>query len=658
MPQNPAESVNPAPPKTPANPANLAQPKSPVNLDAPRPANPANPAPHANPPASQNHPNHPKTPANPKIITRFAPSPTGFLHIGGLRTALFNYLFAKHHGGQFLLRIEDTDFNRNSLAATEAILEAFAWVGLKHDNAEVVYQSKRLAIYQKYANELLEKGAAYRCYTTKEELDALREAQTKAGLTPRYDNRYRDFTGSPPSGVAPCIRIKAPLEGAVGFSDRLKGEISINAREMDDFVIMRSDGTPTYNFVVAVDDALMSVSDVIRGDDHLTNTPKQLLIYRALGFTPPNFCHIPMILNPQGHKLSKRDGAMNVMDYARLGYLPEALLNFLLRLGFSYEDKEIFSLGEMISLFSLSRLSTSPSAYNESKLLWLNHHYIKECEDSRLFGLVVGAERGESGGESRGESSSESGAARGKNCGESVKNRESCEGESYGKPCGESPAGAFLSALNPAQKAVLFRELKERSATILAFREGCAAIFERPKDRPQGYDEKMLKKLDSTAAARLLEALDFVENWAENGGETANEFGAQENGESCGESRSGAESCGESNAQNPHPSEAQKSRESCAFERRGGESRSAESNLAESCGAFTPESCHAALNAFAARNDLKIGALMLALRCALLGTSGGLGVSEVIFILGLGEARRRVADFGAFHAAMLSGRAR
>lgn len=311
------------------------------------------------------------------VVTRFAPSPTGYLHIGGLRTALFNFLYARANNGKFLLRIEDTDFNRNSIDASNAIIEAFNWVGLNYDNKDIVYQSKRLSIYKEYINKLLETNKAYYCYMTKEELDVLRENQRLKGLTPRYDNRYRDFTGIPPSNIKPVVRIKAPLEGSITFEDKLKGKITIQASELDDYIIARSDGVPTYNFVVAIDDALMKITDVIRGDDHLVNTAKQILIYKSLGFKVPNFCHIPMILNAEGKKLSKRDGALNVMEYKDMGYLPEALLNFLLRLGFSYKDKEIFSLTESIELFNLESLSSSPSSFNENKLLWLNNYYLK-----------------------------------------------------------------------------------------------------------------------------------------------------------------------------------------------------------------------------------------------------------------------------------------
>lgn len=316
-------------------------------------------------------------------ITRFAPSPTGYLHIGGLRTALYNYLWARKTNGEFRLRIEDTDTQRNNDEAMEAILEAFKWVGLSYDG-EVEYQSKRMDIYKKYIQQLLDEGKAYYCYMSKDELEALREEQMANKQTPRYDGRYRDFTGTPPSGIEPVVRIKAPLEGKITFVDGVKSIMNINCNEVDDFIIARSNGNPTYNFVVAIDDALMGMTDVIRGDDHLTNTAKQIIIYEALGFDIPKFFHVPMINNPQGKKLSKRDGALDVMEYKRQGYLPEALLNFLVRLGWSNKDQEIFSMEEMLELFDPSNINKSASSYNQEKLLWLNSHYIKNISNDRL----------------------------------------------------------------------------------------------------------------------------------------------------------------------------------------------------------------------------------------------------------------------------------
>ena len=321
------------------------------------------------------------------VVTRFAPSPTGYLHVGGLRTALFSWLAAKHKNGKFMLRIEDTDLSRNSKEALEAIIQAFNWVGLDYDG-EVVYQSKRFDLYRRYIQSLLDTGKAYKCYMTKEELDALREEQMARKERARYDGRYRDFVGTPPEGIDPVIRIKAPQEGMITFMDGVKGEIRIAASEVDDFIIARSDGTPTYNFVVAIDDAEMGITDVIRGDDHLYNTPKQIVVYEALGFALPSFYHVAMINNEQGKKLSKRDGATDVMEYKALGYLPEALLNFLVRLGWSHGDQEIFSLDEMIELFDPSDINPSSSSYNLDKLLWLNAHYIKESSDEKLIALL------------------------------------------------------------------------------------------------------------------------------------------------------------------------------------------------------------------------------------------------------------------------------
>ncbi|MAC84568.1 MAG: glutamate--tRNA ligase [Arcobacter sp.] len=320
-------------------------------------------------------------------ITRFAPSPTGYLHIGGLRTALYSYLWAKKTKGEFKLRIEDTDNARNNEDAVRAILEAFDWVGMPSD-CEIEYQSKRVDIYKKYINQLLEEGKAYKCYMSRDELDALRAAQEAAKENPRYDGTWRPEEGKVlpeiPAGIDPVIRIKAPLEGSIEFEDGVKGSMKFDANQVDDFVIARASGMPIYNFVVAVDDHLMEMTDVLRGDDHLSNTPKQIVIYNALGFDVPKFYHMPMINNPQGKKLSKRDGAMDVMQYKRDGYLPEALLNFLVRLGWSNGDQEVFSMDEMLELFDPNNINKSASSYNAEKLLWLNSEYIKAVSNDRL----------------------------------------------------------------------------------------------------------------------------------------------------------------------------------------------------------------------------------------------------------------------------------
>jgi len=322
------------------------------------------------------------------VVTRFAPSPTGYLHIGGLRTALLSYLWARRNGGKFVLRIEDTDQSRNNEEAALAIVEAFKWVGLEHDG-EITYQSSRGDIYKKYIDQLLAEGKAYKCYMSREELDALRAGQEANNERRRYNGKYRNFEGTPPEGVEPVIRIKSPESGSITVHDGIKGDVVFNVLDiLDDFIIARSDGSPTYNFVVAVDDALMGVNEVIRGDDHLSNTPKQIIVYDALGFDLPKFYHVPMIHNANGKKLSKRDGATDVMAYKEMGYTPEALLNFLVRLGWSHGDQEIFSFDEMKALFDPKDINKSASIYNVEKLDWLNAHYIKNMSNDVLATLL------------------------------------------------------------------------------------------------------------------------------------------------------------------------------------------------------------------------------------------------------------------------------
>ena len=399
------------------------------------------------------------------IVTRFAPSPTGFLHVGGLRTALYNYLYARKNGGKFLLRIEDTDLARNSDAAVEAIKEAFDWCGLEYDG-EVEFQSRRTEIYKKYINELLESGKAYKCYMSKDELDALRKEQEARKERPKYDGRYRDFTGTPPEGIEPVIRIKAPLLGKIEFDDGIKGHISFEAADiLDDFIIARSDGSPTYNFTVVIDDALMGVSDVIRGDDHLSNTPKQIILYDALGFKVPKFYHVAMINGSDGSKLSKRHGATDVMEYKRMGYLPQALLNFLVRLGWGHGDDEIFSMSDMLRLFDPKDINKSASTYNLSKLEWLNAYYIKnsgfyELADEMLF---------------------------------------------FGIDFRGLPKGELLMSL-----------LQERAKTLLDIKAGVELII----NAPSSYDEKAMKKFVNDESKALLaqylaEFKDGLENTSE-----------------------------------------------------------------------------------------------------------------------------------------------
>ena len=321
------------------------------------------------------------------IRTRFAPSPTGYLHIGGARTALFCWAYTRRHGGKFILRIEDTDLERSTRESVQAILDSMHWLGLDCDEGPF-YQIQRLSRYQAVAEQLLQEGRAYRCYCSMQELDAMREAQRARGEKPRYNGRWRDSRESPPAGVPPVIRFKNPLAGEVTWNDEVKGPITINNAELDDLVILRADGVPTYNFGVVVDDIDMNITHVIRGDDHVNNTPRQINIYHALGATLPKFAHVPLILGPDGERLSKRHGAVSVMQYRDDGFLPEALLNYLARLGWSHGDEEKFSRTQLIEWFDLAHISKSPARFNHEKLLWLNHQYLKESDDDRLAVLV------------------------------------------------------------------------------------------------------------------------------------------------------------------------------------------------------------------------------------------------------------------------------
>jgi glutamyl-tRNA synthetase len=322
------------------------------------------------------------------VRTRFAPSPTGYLHIGGARTALFSWLYARHHGGQFILRIEDTDRERSTDASVQVILDGMKWLGLDYDEGPF-YQMQRMDRYREVIKQLLDSDQAYYCYCSKEELDALREGQMARKEKPRYDGRYRDFTGTPPEGVSPVIRFRNPQSGVVEIDDMVKGKVVIDNRELDDLIIARADGTPTYNLTVVVDDMDMGITHVIRGDDHLNNTPRQINILRALGAELPRYAHIPMILGEDGKRLSKRHGAVNVMQYKEDGFLPEALLNYLVRLGWSHGDKELFSREEMIELFSLEGVNRAASTFNPSKLLWLNEQYIKTLDAPHLAAHLV-----------------------------------------------------------------------------------------------------------------------------------------------------------------------------------------------------------------------------------------------------------------------------
>ena len=322
------------------------------------------------------------------IRTRFAPSPTGYLHIGGARTALFSWAFARRHGGQFILRIEDTDLERSTEASVKAILDGMTWLGLDWDEGPF-FQMQRLARYRQIADQLMREGKAYECYAGREELDALREAQRARGEKPRYDGRWRPENAharglKPPPGAKPVVRFRNPDHGEVTFQDGVKGAITVSNSELDDLVLLRADGVPTYNFGVVVDDLDMGITDVIRGDDHVNNTPRQVNIFRALGADLPRFAHVPMILGSDGERLSKRHGAVSVMQYAEDGYLPEATVNYLARLGWSHGDEEIFSREQLVEWFDLRHVSRSAAQFDPQKLRWLNHQYMKTCPSRRL----------------------------------------------------------------------------------------------------------------------------------------------------------------------------------------------------------------------------------------------------------------------------------
>ncbi|MCX7770371.1 MAG: glutamate--tRNA ligase [Proteobacteria bacterium] len=320
------------------------------------------------------------------VRTRFAPSPTGYLHIGGARTALFNWLYARNQGGKFILRIEDTDVERSTEESVQAILDGMKWLNLDWDEGPF-FQSKRMDRYTYFAEKLLKEGKAYYCYCKPEELQERREQALKEGKKPTYDRRCRDLKG-PINDRKPVIRFKAPLEGETIVDDIVKGRVIFKNEELDDLIIIRSDGFPTYNFAVVIDDVDMNITHVIRGDDHLNNTPRQIQIYKALDFPIPVFAHVPMILGSDKTRLSKRHGATSVMAYKEMGYISDALVNYLVRLGWSYGDQEIFTREEMIEKFNLENIGKSPAVFNPEKLLWLNAHYIREMDPKDLSDLA------------------------------------------------------------------------------------------------------------------------------------------------------------------------------------------------------------------------------------------------------------------------------
>ena len=389
------------------------------------------------------------------VVTRFAPSPTGYLHIGGARTALFSWLHARRHGGRFILRVEDTDRERSTDESTRAILDGMAWLGLDCDEGPY-FQSERGGRYREVIDAWLQAGKAYYCYRTKEELDALREAQRARGEKPRYDGYWRDNDETPPAGVTPCVRFKNPLEGEVVFHDHVRGEIRVSNRELDDLVICRADGTPTYNFCVVVDDHDMGITHVIRGDDHISNTPRQINMLRAMEVEPPEYAHVPMILGHDGKRLSKRHGAVSVMQYEAEGYLPEALRNHLVRLGWSHGDREVFTLDEMVALFDLDEVNPSAASFDPRKLLWFNQHYLKALDAGELARRLL----------------------------------------PYLERAGLDPgAGPDLAALVRAQR--------ERSTTLVELVENSRFFFEDF----EAYDEKSARKHLSVAAVPALEAV-------------------------------------------------------------------------------------------------------------------------------------------------------
>jgi len=394
-----------------------------------------------------------------ELRVRFAPSPTGYLHIGGARTALFNYLLARQQQGTFILRIEDTDVGRSTQESTDAILQAMEWLGLDYDEGPY-FQSDRFALYRSKVAELLAAGKAYRCYCSAEELEKKRAAALASGSGRLgYDGTCRNRPAQP--AEAPfVVRFRTPQEGMATFLDRIKGPIAFNNEELDDLIIQRTDGTPTYNFVVVVDDADMRISLVIRGDDHINNTPRQIHIYEALGVPVPEFAHVPMILGADKKRLSKRHGATSVMAYREMGYLPEALVNYLVRLGWSHGDQEIFTKAELIEKFSLASVGRAAGVFNPDKLLWLNEHYIKSGDPERLGALLAEI---------------------------------------------LSASGVALAG-GPALAAVV-RTLQERARTLLEMADGAAFYYRRP----EGYDAEAIERHvgpeQCVAVARLCEQL-------------------------------------------------------------------------------------------------------------------------------------------------------
>jgi glutamyl-tRNA synthetase len=410
-----------------------------------------------------------------KVVTRFAPSPTGFLHIGGARTALFNWLYAKRLGGQFLLRIEDTDRERSTKAAVEAIIDGLDWLGLKWDG-EAISQFQRAERHREVAEQLLASGGAYRCYATPEELKDMRERQMREGKPMRYDGRWRDRDpADAPPGVAPVIRLRARQEGETIVEDKVQGKVTFANKELDDLVLLRSDGNPTYMLAVVVDDHDMDVTHIIRGDDHLTNAARQMQIYAALGWNVPVMAHIPLIHGPDGAKLSKRHGALGVDAYRALGYLPAALRNYLARLGWSQGDREFFSTEELIAAFDLPAIGRSPSRFDFVKLENMNGHFMRAAPDADLLATLIGALPYLPGG---------------------------------------PEIERKLDAAKRAQLAAALPGLKERAKTLVELLDGAGFLFAA---RPLAMDEKaedILARGGRQHIAALLPRLEAIVDWS------------------------------------------------------------------------------------------------------------------------------------------------
>jgi glutamyl-tRNA synthetase len=415
-----------------------------------------------------------------QVITRFAPSPTGFLHIGGARTALFNWLYARHHGGKMLLRIEDTDRARSTEEAVAAILDGLQWLGLEWDE-EPVYQHKRAGRHREIAQRLLDEGKAYKCYCSPEELAAMREKAREEGRAPGYDGAWRDRSpDEAPAGVVPVIRFRSPMEGETIIDDRVQGEVRFKNADLDDLILLRSDGSPTYMLSVVVDDHDMGVTHIIRGDDHLTNAARQSQIYEALGWKTPVFAHIPLIHGPDGAKLSKRHGALGVEAYRAMGYLPAALRNYLARLGWSHGDDEIFSTGQMIEWFGLESIGRAAARFDFKKLEALNGHYIRNGDDGELVAAI-----------------------------------RSSIGELEG--CGDLAGRLGENDWRKLQEAM--PGLKERAKTLAELVDSARYLFAR---RPLAYDKKAQKQLREEARALLAglaPRLEELEEWSAQGTE-------------------------------------------------------------------------------------------------------------------------------------------